>query len=232
MSRPKFLGLIPARGGSKGIPRKNIRDLHGKPLIAWTIEAALNADSLDRVIVSTEDSEIALVAKKWGADVPFIRPVSLAQDDTLRNGVVEHALQAVPGYDYVVLLQPTSPLRTSAHIDEAVDLLIRENASACVSVNKQHLSPHWMFHLDASKKLKFIKPAPRGTNRQSVPEVFGLNGAVFICRSDTFFNSASVDPFITADTVAYEMPSQESWDIDDEWEWGVIESLMSVGSEI
>ena len=115
--RPRTLALIPARGGSKGIPRKNIRLIAGKPLIAWTIEAALRSSLLDAVMVTTDDPEIAEVASRAGAQVPFLRPAALAQDDTPGIAPVLHALDMLPGYDAVLLLQPTSPLRNTADID-------------------------------------------------------------------------------------------------------------------
>ena len=111
------IAIIPARGGSKGIPRKNLKTLGGKPLIAWTIQAALKSKTIDRVIVSTEDNEMADIAQEWGAEVPFIRPTELAQDKSTAMETVFHALEMIPNYEWVFLLQPTSPLRTTADID-------------------------------------------------------------------------------------------------------------------
>ena len=115
--KPSFLAVIPARGGSKGVPRKNVRDLNGKPLIAWTIEEAKKSQYISNIILSSEDSEIIKEAKKYGCEVPFIRPMKLAQDDTPGIDPVLHAINQCPGYDYVVLLQPTSPLSKAEDID-------------------------------------------------------------------------------------------------------------------
>src|ERR1700733_1950126 len=114
------LGLIPARGGSKSIPRKNIKDIAGKPLIAWTIESALGSGLLAAVVVSTDDLEIGEVARRYGAETPFVRPAELARDDTPGVAPVLHALEVLPGFDAVLLMQPTSPLRTTEDINECI----------------------------------------------------------------------------------------------------------------
>ena len=151
--KPKVLGLIPARGGSKRIRGKNIKCLSGKPLIGWTIQAALNSNYVDQVIVSTEDEEIAKTSKKWGADVPFLRPKRLALDNSTRNEVVGDVLNKVKGFEYVILLQPTSPLRSAIHIDEAFSQMINRSRKNCVSVKLQHPSPQYIFQLGKEKKL-------------------------------------------------------------------------------
>jgi len=122
-----ILTIIPARGGSKGVKRKNVRNLAGKPLIAWTIEAAKNSKYLDRVVLSSEDKEIIKIAKEYGCEVPFVRSKELAKDDTPGIDVVLHALNMIrERYNYVVLLQPTSPLRTECHIDECIELCVKK----------------------------------------------------------------------------------------------------------
>lgn len=142
----KILAIIPARGGSKGVPRKNIRELAGKPLIAWTIEEAKKSKYIDRLILSTEDDEIIEVAKQYGCEVPFKRPIELAQDDTPGIDPVLHAIEQCPGYDYVVLLQPTSPLRTVDDIDGCIEqLLSSDGTNFCVSVTEPEKSPYWMY---------------------------------------------------------------------------------------
>jgi len=133
----KILALIPARGGSKGLPRKNIKPLLGKPLIAWTIEQSLASKYLDKVVVSTEDKEIAEISKKYGAEVPFIRPKELAKDDTPSIDVVLHAIDFLEKkelFNIIVLLQPTSPLRTISDIDNSIEFLFSKNAQAIISV--------------------------------------------------------------------------------------------------
>lgn len=227
MTKPTVLGLIPARGRSKGIPRKNIKDLNGKPLIAWTIEAALNSECLAHVAVSTEDEEIADIARKWGADVPFIRPMELAQDSSLRNKVVAHALEELPNYEYVMLLQPTSPLRQTQNINEAFELLITKNASACVSVVEQLPSPHWMFRIGENQRIIPVLEKPNFSRRQDLPKVYVLNGAIFISNVEHFQTSIEPDPFLTSETVGYEMPAKISWDIDTMEDWGKVEQFLA-----
>ena len=130
------LGLILARGGSKGIARKNIKNLCGKPLIAWSIEIAQNADSVEKVVVSTDDEEIAEIAQKYGAEVPFLRPAELAQDDTPSMAPVLHALEQLPKFEMILLLQPTSPLRTTTDIEGIFTMCQERKAPAVVSIWK------------------------------------------------------------------------------------------------
>ena len=136
----RCLCVIPARGGSKRLPHKNIKNLCGKPLIQWTVEAGIGSKSIDRLIVSTDDLEIAEISKSCGAEVPFIRPETLATDSSSSYSVLEHAYQYLfeqgDYYDYIIMLQPTSPLRTSNHIDEAVKLLKDKQADGVISVTE------------------------------------------------------------------------------------------------
>jgi CMP-N-acetylneuraminic acid synthetase len=151
----KILGVITARGGSKSIPRKNIKELAGKPLVVWTIEAARDAGVFDRIIISTDDQEIDDVAKGYGVEVPFLRPAELAKDNTPHLPVMQHAvawLKEQEGYepDFVAILQPTAPLRQAFHLREAVDLLKRTGADSVVSMVEipGHFSPHWAVTVD------------------------------------------------------------------------------------
>ena len=151
----KYLSIIPARGGSKGIPNKNIVNIAGKPLIQYTIEAALNSKSLHSLIISTDDKKIAEVGKNCGVEIPFMRPAKLARDDTPAIDVVLHALDWLKENDSyepdaVVLLQPTSPLRTEKHIDEAIQLFVEENADTVVSIVEvpHNFSPYKLLKLD------------------------------------------------------------------------------------
>ena len=133
----KILAIVPARGGSKGIKKKNIVDFHGKPLIAWSIEAAKGSKYLTQCVVSTEDEEIAAIAKAHGGTVPFIRPRHLSLDDSKSDDVVLHTLENMNGdFDIVVLLQPTSPLRVSSDIDTAIEMFLGSNAKTLVSVSR------------------------------------------------------------------------------------------------
>ena len=148
INNKRVLAVIPARGGSKGVPRKNVRELAGRPLICWTIDAAKNSKYIDRLILSSDDDEIIDMAKAIGCDVPFTRPAALASDTASGADVLCHAVEnAGEDYDYVVLLQPTSPLRQSGDIDEAVQLCIDRRLASVVSVAEATKSPYWMFQM-------------------------------------------------------------------------------------
>ena len=141
----KVLGVIPARGGSKSVPRKNIRIVGGKPLIAWTIEQAQKSRYIDRLIVSSEDPEIIRVAQEWGCEAPFMREKALSSDDAPGVAPVLEAIERVGGYDWVVLLQPTSPLRAASDIDGCLELCSARKANACVSVSATSHHPYWVY---------------------------------------------------------------------------------------
>ena len=224
----KILALIPARGESKGIPRKNIRPLCGKPLIAWTIEQAKMSRCIDDVVVSTDNKYIAEVSEKWGAVVPFLRPKELATDKAAGMDVVLHALEwfekADNPYDVVVLLQPTSPLRTFKDIDNAIKLLFAKRGKAVISVSRVNKHPYWMNTLPGNRSMeKFLRKGITNTNRQDLPEYFSLNGAifagewVFLKRRKTFFGKG---------TFAYIMPTERSIDIDGEIDFLFAENLI------
>jgi N-acylneuraminate cytidylyltransferase len=225
----KVLAIIPARGGSKGVPRKNIRLLAGKPLIAWTIEEAKKSKYIDRLILSSEDDEIMQVAGDYGCEVPFKRPIELAQDDTPGVEPIIHALHTLKGrYDYVVMLQPTSPLRTAADIDECMEKCAASDAPACVSVSEVEQSPYWMYRLD--KKMRMLPLINSGTlisRRQDLPPVYILNGAVYVARSEYLLTQKS---FITDETVGYEMPLKKSLDIDNEYDLKLAELILQYSS--
>ena len=205
------LAIIPARGGSKGVPRKNICDVAGKPLIAWTIEEAKKSVYIDRLVVSTDDQKIADIAVQWGGDVPFMRPAELARDDTPGIAPVIHMLTTIqPEFDLVVLLQPTSPLRTVEDIDGAIALIVARNAKACVSVVEPDKSPYWMYSLNSSGELLPLLSGDYAC-RQDIPIVYALNGAVYVAESKWL---VSAQTFVTDETVAYIMPKERSIDID------------------
>ena len=163
IGQQRLLAIIPARGGSKRLPRKNILDLAGKPLIAWTIEAALNSKYIDRIVVSTDDQEIANISIKYGAEVPFLRPKSLATDDASSIDTVINVLGEVEiinqHYEYIVLLQPTSPLRTEIDIDKAIELLEKKSADSVISVCEVDHPSHWINTLpdDGNMQLFFSR---------------------------------------------------------------------------
>ncbi|WP_373230803.1 cytidylyltransferase domain-containing protein [Cohnella sp.] len=208
----KVLAIIPARGGSKGVPRKNIRELAGKPLIAWTIACASSSRYIDRCIVSTDDPEIAEVSRRFGGDVPFIRPADLAQDDTPGIDPVLHAIREVSGYDIIVLLQPTSPLRSAADIDGCLECLVNSGASSCVSVTTVDKSPFWMYNVNENGTMKPLLDAEdRNVSRQKLPAVYVLNGAVYVSHREHLEEHTG---FLQPETKAYIMPRERSVDID------------------
>ncbi|WP_018132198.1 acylneuraminate cytidylyltransferase family protein [Effusibacillus pohliae] len=221
------LAIIPARGGSKGVPRKNIRCVAGKPLVAWTIEEAKKSKYIDRLILSSEDPEIISIAREWGCEVPFVRPYELAQDDTPGIEPVLHAMQVLPEeYDYVVLLQPTSPLRTAQDIDGCIERCIQQSANACVTLTESEKSPCWMYVLENDHRmtpLLVTETAP--TRRQDAAKVYVLNGAVYVAKSDWLLKQRT---FLTYETVGYLMPKERSLDIDTEFDMVLFEILTSL----
>jgi len=216
--------MIPARGGSKGILRKNIKDLCGKPLIAWTIEAANEANCIERVIVSTEDDEIASIAQKYGSEVPFMRPRELALDDTPGIKPVLHAISVLPEHDEVLLLQPTSPLRTAEDIDGIVNYAHSQNASCVVSVCETQKHPQRMYKLDESKRMVPLINEPFVSSRQDLPPVYIINGALYWARCGWLSETLS---FLEAETYAYVMPVERSIDIDSNLDWKWVELLIN-----
>lgn len=215
--------LIPARGGSKGIPRKNIKAIAGKPLIAWAIEAALRSPLLDAVVVSTEDEEIAEVARRAGAQVPFMRPAALAADDTPGLDPVLHALDQLPQFDAVLLLQPTSPMRTTEDIDACLRLAAERGAPSVVSVTEPDAHPYWTYRIGSDQRLVRLIDNVSVTRRQDLPQVGALNGALYFARADWLkTNRGLVGP----DTLAYVMPRERSVDLDTPLDWKIAELLL------
>ena len=219
----RVLAVIPARGGSKGVPGKNIRKVGGKPLIAWTIEAAHAARQVDRTIVSSDDAAIIEAARAHGADVPYVREARLADDKTPTMEVVLDALERCPGYAWVVLLQPTSPLRTGGDIDRAIETCIQRKAPSCVSVSLARESPYWMYNLGEDGRLNPLLAQRMPTRRQELPAVYALNGAIYVARADWLARGRK---FVGEETVAYEMPHERSLDIDTESDFVQLHSIL------
>ena len=217
----KVLAIIPARGGSKGIQHKNLRDLAGKPLIAWTIEAALTCPKLDRVIVSTDNEDIAATARQCGAETPFIRPPELAQDLTPTIPAIVHAVEWIEqneGYqaDYVMCLQPTSPLCTAEDLEKTVRLANEKKADAVVSVVEVEAHPYWMKHLDDEGRMTDFTSSPFPVfRRQDLPTLYALNGAIYLARRDVLIGLGT---WYTTQTYAYIMPPERSLDINTPWD--------------
>lgn len=238
----KILGVITARGGSKGILRKNIKELNGKPLIAYTIEAAKKSGVFDRIILSTDDLEIAKVAKKYGCEVPFMRPLELAQDDTPHLPVMQHAvswLKENKNYnpDFVAILQPTAPLRQAWHLKEAFDLLIKQETDSVVAVTEipGHYSPYWAVTVDENGLGKLFTGdhiRNRIPRRQSFPKKTYSNcGALYMFKTKYLFDKNK--PNFYGDKVAvYPMEEKYSINIDNPEDWDLAEqALKKLGLE-
>lgn len=219
-----FLAIIPARGGSKRLPGKNILELAGKPLVAWSIEAGLRSKYIDKVIVTSDDEEILGIAKKFGSET-IKRPIELASDTTTSFAAVKHTIDNVEKYDYIVLLQPTSPLRTFRHIDEAVELLEHKRADAIVSVCEMDHSPLWSNTLSDDDNMNgFLSNDIKNVRSQDLEKYYRLNGAIYICEIDRLLDEKSF--FIEDDIFAYRMDRESSVDIDEEIDFLIARTLI------
>ena len=222
----RVLALITARGGSKGLPGKNVRPLGGRPLVAWSVAAARASRYVDRVVLSSDDAAIQEAARAAGADVPFTRPAALASDTATSLDVVNHALDQLPGFDLLVLLQPTSPLRTADDIDRCLEACGPDGgAPAAVSVVETDKSPHWMFTLGPDARLHRLLDGPVPDRRQDAPRVMVLNGAVYVARIPWL---AQARTFVTPETVAHVMPRERSVDIDTALDFALTEQLLAL----
>ncbi|MGX9933546.1 acylneuraminate cytidylyltransferase family protein [Virgibacillus salarius] len=211
----QILAIIPARGGSKGIPRKNIIPIHNKPLIQYTIDEALLSNYLDEIIVSTDDKEIAQISINLGANVPYLRPEKLAQDHSRTIDTVMHVVEKQKehgyNYDYVVVLQPTQPLRKHWHIDEAIESVINNNHESLVSVTKVKEHPILMRTINKNNKLENIINKTSTLRRQDFPEVYKVNGAIYINNTATLHSNTSLND----NKYSYIMEEKFDLDIDD-----------------
>ncbi|MBI2552423.1 acylneuraminate cytidylyltransferase family protein [Candidatus Uhrbacteria bacterium] len=230
----KVLGLIPARGGSKSIPKKNIKIFCGKPLIAWKIEAAIKSGVIGRLIVSTDDQEIAEVARHFGAEAPFLRPAELAEDTTPTLPVVQHALswfRQKEDYhpDIAMLLEPTSPSVQPFHIREALDLFVKTGADSVVSVVEvpAEYHPYWQFTIGEHDRLAlFAGESIRQivSRRQDLPKTYHRNGVLYVFKPGLVFDP---NPSIYGDDIrAYLMDPQYSSDINNAEDWSEAEDKM------
>lgn len=215
--------LIPARGGSKGITRKNIKLFAGKPLIVWTIEAALRSSMLDAVVVSTDDPEIADVARQAGAQIPFMRPSELALDQTPGLAPVLHALEQLPQYDSVLLLQPTSPLRSTEDINACLSLATQQHAQSVVSVTEADTHPYWTYRLTKDQTISRFIDAEPIARRQDLPQAFALNGALYFAKANWLRSSGNL---VGTETLAYVMSKERSVDLDTPLDWKLAELLL------
>jgi CMP-N-acetylneuraminic acid synthetase len=209
-----ILGIIPARGGSKGLPRKNIRNLDGKPLIAWTIKAALKSKYLNKVIVSTEDKEIAAVSKKYRAEV-IERPLNLAVDTAKTIDVVSYVLKFLQEKEYdadiVVLLQPTSPLRVTKDIDESIDIFLNKKCDSVISFYEAGPSVFWSFVMGKNHLKYVFPPGYIKQRRQNIAKIYIPNGALYVISPKNLLKYKS---FYGKSILPYVMPEEKSIDID------------------
>jgi CMP-N,N'-diacetyllegionaminic acid synthase len=213
----RLCALIPARGGSKGLARKNLRPFRGTPLVAHAVETARQVAGLDRIVVSTDDDEIADIARRAGADVPFLRPPELATDETPTLPVVQHAVRWLEahgvGVDAVVLLQATSPLRTAQHVDAVIRKFVETGADSVTTVCAVEDNPYWMQRLDGDRLRPLMAEGQRYGRRQDLPAVYRLTGAVYVTRRDVIMEQGRL---LGDDTRATIVGRRASVDIDDE----------------
>jgi CMP-N,N'-diacetyllegionaminic acid synthase len=222
----RILGLITARGGSRRIARKNIKPLGGKPLIWWTIQAARQSTYLDRLVLSSEDDEIIGLSREFGCEAPFVRPAMLARDETPSIDVVLHALDELPeAYDYLLLLQPTSPFRTAVHIDSIIDQCLGSNAEAMTSVAKARKHPYLFFRLRGDQ-LEPLCQDDQGLARQEWPAAYEHNGALYLARVSFLRKTRS---FSAPGARAFEMTGAANLDLDEEEDWEYAEYLLATG---
>ncbi len=225
-----FLGVITARGESKRLPQKNILDLAGKPLIGWTIEAALRSKYIDEVVVSTDDAEISEISKNFGAEVPFMRPKELSIDNTPSADVVIHAVnyyinEQKKEFDYVMLLQPTSPLREAHDIDKAIEFLYSKEADAVVSVCEAEHPPLWSNTLPENLSMKnFLRDDLKSKVSQDLPIYYRINGAIYICNTKKLLEESTF--FLKDNIFAFLMDAEKSVDIDSLMDFKLAEALM------
>ncbi len=225
----RVLGLVPARGGSKGVPRKNLRLLGGKPVLQWTVEAAQESRLIDRLVLSTDDEEIARLGGSIGIEVPFIRPAWAATDEATADAVLEHAFEALgEAFEYFVFLQPTSPFRTAADVDGCLELLAASDADACVSVTASPAKPEWLFYVEPDGALKPVTGARPPDRRQTLRPAYELNGAVYAARVERYQRSRT---FFGSRTLAWIMPAERSVDLDELEDFRHAELLLAGGLE-
>ncbi len=228
IKKKSILAIIPARSGSKGLPHKNILELNKKPLIAWSIIEAKKSKYIDKCIISTNDKQIADISISYDAEVPFMRPPELSTDDANVNDVIKHAINKINNqYDIVIVLQPTSPLRKSSDIDQALELMINEGAPTVISVCKASKPIHWNYIINDNGRLKPVASFnKRSMNRQQFPITYIPNGALYVSKTDYFIRENS---FYTNLTLAFIMPPERSIDIDSQIDFFTAKAIIESG---
>lgn len=221
----KILAIIPARGGSKRLPDKNILPLHGKPLIGWSIEEAKKSKYIDTTIVSSDSKKILDVALGFGVNMPFERPNRLAQDETRSIDVVIHALEYYKEYEYVILLQPTSPLRDVADIDGAIESFFKNNATSVIGVCEVEHSPLWSNTLDESLSMNsFLDDKYNNSRSQDLPLYYRINGAFYMSEVESVKRNETF--FVKKNIYAYVMTQEHSADIDTKLDFIIADALL------
>lgn len=224
----RVTALIPARGGSKRLPRKNIKLLVDKPLIAWSIEVAKACKYVDRVIVSTDDEEIKRISEQYGAEVPFLRPEYLSNDHASSFDVIKHAIDFLTlsrSNELIVLLQPTSPLRLASEIDAALEFFVQKDAKGVVSISETEHSPMWSNTLPEDGCMSdFIRPEVQGKRSQDLPSFFRLNGSIYIYETLALLEKGAI--FFDEYVYGFETSLETSIDIDTEFDFVIAEALL------
>ena len=227
----RVLAIIPARSGSKRLPRKNLLPLGGKPLVEWSIRAGKDSHYVDEVLVSTDSDDIIQIAKGLNVNVPFKRPAELSSDTASSVDVLIHAINFLKeiekkSFDYVVLLQPTSPLRDSNDVDQALEFLVQKKADAVVSVCPMDHSPLWANILPDNLSMEnFIRKEVKGLRSQDLPTYYRINGAIYICKIERLFDEATV--FLSDRVFAFIMEPERSIDIDTDLDLSFAQLLVS-----
>jgi len=228
----KILAIIPARSGSKGIPKKNIKYLLGRPLITWTIEQAKKSSLIDTVFVSTDSEEIAKIAEKWAVHVPFLRPPELAKDDSPTIDAILHVLDTFEKegrtYDVVVLLEPTSPLRKAGDIDAAIRLFLDayDHADALVSLGEVQLeNPFIMEYIENNRLTKVISTKDHFYQRQQMPKVYFPYGVIYLSKVETLKKTRT---FYQENTIPYLIERWQNYEIDDLCDFLCVETILKL----
>ena len=212
INNKKIIAIIPARGGSKGIKRKNLHNIAGFPLIYWTINEIKKVNYIDKVVLTSDDHEIINYCKSLNCDIPFRRSNQLSTDDAKTSDVILDVLKRLPGYDYFILLQPTSPLRTASDIVNSIDKMISSNSKSCISVYKIKLKTNWLLKLNNHNYLKpMFNEKYFDSRRQDIDDSYLPNGAIYISEIKNFIKNKN---FFSNKTFAYVMPEEMSIDID------------------
>ncbi len=223
----RLIAIIPARGGSKSIPGKNIRPLKGKPLLTWSIQVAQQVREIDRIIVSTDDAQIAAVAKESGAEV-YVRPDHLATDDALVIDAIKNLLNTLHAEgetaDWVILLEPTCPLRTADDVRDCLNLLVQGDFDSVATFRNAELNPHRAWKLVDGMPEVFIPGAVPWLPRQKLPKAYQLNGAIYLFRAELLANETR--SLLVGKLGAVLMPRERSQDIDDDIDFKIVELLM------